>query len=116
MWLAFLDDEQRERVLAVLRSAELQATKQIAFLEWLHCRADFNGNAAQLACHQLVQCQGFLNWSELRKMTDPVLLPHDCGVNCLFLLGRSERDAGIVKTMVGTLAGVYSEAGKDKWK
>lgn len=109
MWLACLDDAERERIIQIIRTAESSPARQKAFLEWLSTLPNFGDNAHELAFHQLVQCQGFLNWSELRRFTDPSAQPHGCGVNCLFLLGRGEAGPGIIKTMVGTLGPEMSD-------
>jgi len=102
IWLAYLPDEDRAAVVSGLRLIENDVEAQQGFLQWLKKQPGFSDNAVCLAGCQLVQCQGFLNWSELRRYADPVALSHDCAVNGLFLLGRSEHDRGIVKSLVAT--------------
>ena len=102
IWLAYVTEDVRGIVIRVLRGSEGDTEKQKAFLKWLKQQSGFSENAVCLAGSQLVQCQGFANWSELRRFSDPVILSHDCAVNGLFLLGRTEHDPGIVKSIVGT--------------
>jgi hypothetical protein len=69
-------------------------------------------NDNHLICYQLVQCQGFTGWSELRSRTNPESRRDQVGVNCFFLLGRNEHDPGIIKRMVGTLSAEFADGGK----
>ena len=39
----------------------------------------------------------------MRNWLNPTFVPSDCGVSCLFLLGKSEDNQGVVKALVGTL-------------
>jgi hypothetical protein len=109
MWLAYLTDDVGGAAVRELRKTEGDISAQRSFLTWLKGQPGFSDNAVFLAGSQLVQCQGFQNWSELRHFTDPVALPHDCAVNGLFLLGRSEQDPGIVKSLIADFGPIVNE-------
>ena len=114
MWLAYLPEERSGCVIRSVRQMEADVGAQRAFLQWLRGQTGFSDNAVCLAGSQLVQCQGFANWSELRHFSEPVL-SSDFAVNGLFLIGRNEHDPGIVKSLVGTF-GPRIEEGEQRGK
>lgn len=110
MWLAYLNDAERTEKFRILRSVESDTVAQGEFFLWLGELPSFSETGEQLARYQLVQCQGFTGWSELRRWVNPTFPPSDCGVSCLFLLGKSEDNPGVVKAMVGTFGPEVKDA------
>jgi hypothetical protein len=103
MWLVTLEYERYQATVGLFQNACNDSNAQKDFLEWVHSLSDFSGELLDLACYQLLQCEGFSNWSELAPWRERSFLPSQCGINCIFLRHDSPGSPGLLKSMIAVV-------------